>query len=108
MSAAIRPTVGRVVLFHQGTAGVFPGSDEPRAAVVAHVHTPDLVNLCVFDANGSPHSRTSVPLVQEGETPPANGYYCEWMAYQKGQAAKTEAAEKEPTEARARTPARQT
>ncbi|MBF5006826.1 hypothetical protein ISG32_21500 [Diaphorobacter sp. NR2-3-3-1] len=47
-----------------------------------------------MDANGNAHSRTSVPLVQDGDSCPANGYYCEWMPYQKGQAAKTEAAEK--------------
>jgi len=63
----IRPTVGRVVWFHQGTAGIFPGSEDTRAAIVAHVH---------------------------GDPIPTSGFYCEWMPYQKGQAAKTEAAEK--------------
>jgi hypothetical protein len=71
-------TIGRVLVFHQGTAGIFPGSDAPRAAIVAQVHGPKCVNLCVIDANGNTHARTSVPFVAEGETPPACGFYCEW------------------------------
>jgi hypothetical protein len=47
-----------------------------------------LVNLSVFDSNGTPFSRTSVPLVQEGEAKPEHGYFCSWMPYQVGQAAK--------------------
>jgi hypothetical protein len=35
------------------------------------------VNLSVFDSNGKSHSRTSVPLVQEGEAKPEHGYFCE-------------------------------
>jgi len=90
----IRPTVGRVVWFHQGTAGIFPGSEDTRAAIVAHVHGDRCVNLMAIDANGKTHDRTSVPLVQDGDPIPTSGFYCEWMPYQKGQAAKTEAAEK--------------
>ena len=92
----IQPTVGRVVLFHQGTADIFPGSHETRAAIVAHVWGDRMVNLCVIDANGDTHSRASVPLVQPEDEAPANGFYCEWMPYQKGQAAKTEEMEKKP------------
>ena len=60
----------------------------PLAAIVAHVFNDALVNLAVFDSNGQPHSRTSVPLVQEGEDKPEHGYFCSWMPYQVGQAAK--------------------
>lgn len=84
----IKPTVGRVVWFHQGTAGVFPGSEDTRAAIVAHVWSDRMVNLSVFDANGNVHSRTSVPLVQPGDEIPPSGFYCEWMPYQVGQAKK--------------------
>jgi hypothetical protein len=54
-----------------------------------------MVNLTVFDHNGCPHSRTSITLIQEGDDPNLIGgrAWCEWMPYQKGQAAKTEAAE---------------
>jgi hypothetical protein len=49
------------------------------------------VNLAVFDSNGVSHSRTSVQLVQAGEDKPEHGYFCEWMPYQVGQAAKAAA-----------------
>lgn len=95
----ITPTVGRVVWFHPsintGEAGfAYHGGGQPLAAIIAHVQGDRMVNLTVFDSNGVPHGRTSVRLLQgdEPHTPP-NGYYCEWMPYQKGQAAKTEALE---------------
>ena len=84
----ISPTVGRVVWFHEGAAGMFPGSDDTRAAIVAHVWNDRMVNLAVFDANGNTHSRTSVPLLQPGDAIPTSGFYAEWMPYQIGQAAK--------------------
>jgi hypothetical protein len=101
----IKPTVGRVVWFHPSEltceAGFARHKDgQPYAAIIARVFDFDaLVNLTVFDANGHAHSRTSVPLVQDGASVPGSGYYCEWMPYQKGQAAKTEAAEKDAAEA---------
>jgi hypothetical protein len=84
----IKPTVGRVVWFW------IPGSPqtEPLAAMVAAVVTDSIVNLSVIDAEGNQHAQKGVPLIQEGEKPPAMPY-CEWMPYQKGQAAKTEAVE---------------
>ena len=84
----IKPTIGRVVWFHHGKDG-----QQPLAALVAYVHSDTMVNLAVFDPNGVPFNKTSVTLVQEGAPIPA-GMYCEWMPYQKGQAAKTEALEK--------------
>jgi len=91
----IKPTIGRVVIFHPHATDVIdnyqPGSG--LAAIVAHVWTDSMVNLAVFDSCGQSHSRTSVPLVQPDEDCPAQGGYCEWMPYQKGQAAKTEALE---------------
>jgi hypothetical protein len=89
----ILPTVGRVVWFTPSRLagdGRFAHIDgrKPLAAIVAHVFNDALVNLAVFDSNGQPHSRTSVPLVQEGEAKPEHGYFCEWMPYQVGQAAK--------------------
>jgi hypothetical protein len=91
----IKPTIGRVVLFHPPTnvneAG-FAGAPI-CAAIVSYVWSDSMVNLAVFDANGVPHSRTSVRLIQDNDEAPEGGYYCEWMPYQKGQAAKTEALE---------------
>ena len=94
---AILPTVGRVVLYRpnlsdpQDQAIVTAGS-EPLAAIVCRVWGPGTVNLCLFDANGHTHSRTSVQLVQAHEPKPS-GRYCEWMPYQLGQAARHAAAE---------------
>jgi hypothetical protein len=93
--AMINPTVGRVVWFHPPTnaaEGGFaaPDAGQPLAAIIARVWSERMVNLTVFDANGVPHSRTSVVLVQEGEPVPQNGYYAEWMPYQIGQAKKHE------------------
>lgn len=85
----IKPTVGRIVLFHPGV----PGPANTLAAIVAFVHSDSMVTLTVFGADGSPRSEQSVPLVQQNEESPGHRW-CEWMPYQLGQAAKTEAAEK--------------
>jgi hypothetical protein len=89
----ILPTVGRVVwitpLRVTGDYG-FTHIDarKPLAAIVTHVFNDELLNLTVFDSNGVPHSRTSVRLVQAGEDRPEHAYFCEWMPYRVGQAAK--------------------
>jgi hypothetical protein len=62
--------------------------------MIAHVWGDACVNLHVFDQNGVGHNFTSVPLHQEGEPRP-DGYFCEWMPYQIGQA-KKEAPESKP------------
>ena len=49
------------------------------------------MNLTVFDGNGTPHGRTSVPLVEADEAKPEHGYFCSWMPCQVGQAAKAAA-----------------
>lgn len=91
----IKPTIGRVVWFHPASnIGESNFAPSPIcAAIVAAVHSDEMVNLAVFDSNGVSHSKTSVPLIQDGDPVPEDGYYCEWMPYQKGQAAKTEALE---------------
>lgn len=91
----IKPSIGHVVWFtpvsNTGSSDFAPGA--PLAAIVAHVHSDRCVNLGVFDANGVVHSRCSVTLLQDDDAKPENGYYAEWMPFQKGQAAKTEAIE---------------
>jgi hypothetical protein len=67
------------------------------AAIIARVldgNDAGHVNLAVFDGNGVAVSRLKVPLIQDGQTAPQDGDWCEWMPYQKGQAAKTEALER--------------
>ncbi len=95
----IKPTVGRVVHYRTGNADIdgamVRNGDQPLAAIITCVWSDSCVNLVVFDANGRRHERTSVLLLQEGNPQPGGGHYCEWMPYQKGQAAKTEELEKE-------------
>ena len=74
---------------------------KPLAAIVSHVFSDELVNLAVFDSNDQSHSRTSVPLLQEGETMPEHGYFCSWVPYQIGQAANAAANDPKPTLANA-------
>lgn len=96
----ITPTVGRVVWFYAWSGDpdldgfIHSHGIVPMAAHVAHVWSDRMVNLMVIDPNGKAHSRTSIVLRQEGDPAPA-GSYCEWMPYQKGQAAKAEALEKQ-------------
>ena len=83
----IQPTVGRVVWYNPDSI------KHPEARLAAHVASvidEDTVNLMVIDEFGEPHSTRNVHLVHEGDCPVA---CCEWMPYQKGQAAKTDALE---------------
>ena len=86
----IKPTIGRVVWFHP--AGSTP-EEQPLVAIIAHVWSDTCINLAVFDTNGVASNQTSIFLFQgDGERP--SSLYAEWMPYQQGQAAKTEALEK--------------
>ena len=92
----IQPTVGRVVHFvpyimERDMAG---NGMLPCAAIIVNVWNERLVNLVVFDANGVPFSKCSVALLQDDDPAPQHGYFCKWMDYQKGQAAKTEELER--------------
>ncbi len=95
MSAIIKPTIGRVVLYSPSDNDPGGKSSQPHAATVAYVWNDGMVNLSVVDSNGTPYSRTSVPLIQpefyiDGED--ISGC-ARWMDYQIGQAAKEKALE---------------
>jgi hypothetical protein len=105
MSTVIKPTVGRVVWFFGKLASddayrerSHPGR-EPLAAIITHVWNDKMVNLVVFDMDGHPASIQSVRIFQDGETVAGKigglDRWAEWMPYQKGQAAKAEALERE-------------
>jgi threonine dehydrogenase-like Zn-dependent dehydrogenase len=86
MSNIINPTVGRIV-WYRGLDG------KTRDAVVAAVHGPFSLNLYVFGIDPMDHEqgyKTTVthadPEIEPGCLPS-----WDWMPYQKGQAAKTEA-----------------
>lgn len=88
----IKPTIGRVVLFTPSTTPE-PGfthhdATKPCAAMVTHVWGDRMVNLVVFDSNGAAFGKTSIPLLQDDDANPEHGYFCAWMPYQVGQAAK--------------------
>ncbi len=89
----IAPTIGRILWYYP--PGPFNATQQPYAAMVAHVWSDTCVNLAIWDANGKPHPQppTRLLLVQEDGEVPVDGSYCTWMPYQLGQAAKTEAAE---------------
>ena len=89
----IKPTVGRVVWYYPPKAEDAPAPEQPLAATVSYVHSDREVNLSVSQPNGDVHGTSNVQLLQDGEDAPATGHYAEWMPYQKGQAAKTEALE---------------
>lgn len=93
----ITPTIGRIVWFWPHDTDSIPHHDDNQAlgAMVTYVWHDRMVNLAVFDANGALHQRTSVPLLQDGDAEPIDGFFCEWMPYQKGQAAKAEALERQ-------------
>jgi hypothetical protein len=90
----IKPTVGRVVHFRlapsasNGAMQIYD-KDAPLCALVTYVWSDTCVNLIVFDHAGSGHPRTSVPINNTAGA----GWWAEWMPYQIGQAAKTEALE---------------
>lgn len=96
----IKPTVGRVVWYHPTVDdhGAKPLAGQPLAAIIAAVWSDACINISYFDANGVARSKTSVLLVQEDQPCPEAGY-AEWMPFQKGQAAKTEAVQREAVEA---------
>jgi len=87
MPTIIEPTVGRVVWFYNNT------ENGPLAAIIAEVHSDRMVSLMVINRVGETSGHTSISLIQEGDTYPDRGSYCEWMPYQKGQVPKTEALE---------------
>lgn len=89
----IHPTVGRVVWFYPsgrtGESGFarHPEGGGPYAAVIARVWSDHMVNLSVFDANGTSHSRTSVTMLHDDEQAAnSDSAFCMWMPFQKGQA----------------------
>lgn len=88
----IKPTVGRIVWYHWSSEAK---DTVPVAAIITGVVDDATVHLCLFQATRAPMPVSTVLLIQEGENPPPNVTYCEWMPYQKGQAAKTEALEKQ-------------
>lgn len=103
----IKPTIGRAVWFRpsasflaQNPAVTQFNPEQPMEARIVYVHHDHMVNLVVSDHVGHPWQVASVPLLagQYDPVQDANVHFCcEWMPYQKGQAAKAESLEKAHT-----------
>lgn len=78
----IIPTIGRRVWFWEQAT-----QSHPFDAGIAYVHSDNMINISHADHNGVMWSKTSVPL-WDGEGARPQAFYCEWMPYQKDQAAK--------------------
>lgn len=93
----IKPTIGRKVWFTPGVEiDDRDDREQPFDATIVYVHNNDrMVNISYHDHYGNQHGQTSVLMLQEGDAQSPDGNYCEWMPYQKGQAAKTESLEKQ-------------
>lgn len=79
----VKPTIGRVVLFHPRMHGNPGERERTLPAIVCCVLSERMVNLAVFDESGIAFAETSVPLVQPEDGVPDDSNYCEWMPYQK-------------------------
>ncbi len=99
----IKPTVGRKVWYRpsihdkSGVGAMQTAGDQPLDATVIAVWGDRCVNLLIFDIVGKLFTKSSMTLVQEGDTKPmlgsldANGKatpgsFAEWMPYQQVQA----------------------
>lgn len=81
----IKPTIGRVIWFYPTADDRF----EPWPALINKVHGDRCVNVAGFNDDGTPFSRNSCQLVQDGDPKPV-GAHASWMPYQVGQAKKEE------------------
>lgn len=91
----IKPTIGRVVLYHPrpsdrvmklATNGevAAAGQHITHAATVAFVLNDREVNLACFDSFGNHYSSQRVVFIHDdGDQRPEYGGWCEWMPYQK-------------------------
>lgn len=84
----IEPGIGRIVHFYP--AGHAPGA-LPHAAMVVGISSERVINLAIWDHEGHHYHGTDVQLLQDDDVPTEGHCHAEWMPFQKGQAAKTEA-----------------
>lgn len=98
-AAIIKPTIGRRVWYwpspaeldKTATGNFFPHVNDDFQALdagIVYVWNDRLVNLVVTDHQGCSQARTSVRLLQEGESAADGEAYAQWMPYQQGQTTK--------------------
>lgn len=86
------PTIGRRLWYRPSLADLQAGlvqvdADQAFDAGVVHVKDAATVTLHVTDHRGNTSVRVDTHLLADGEAAPELGGYCEWMPYQKAQAA---------------------
>lgn len=86
----IKPTVGRVVwvVRPKDTMDI----NQPEVGLITYVHGDRCINVAGFNANGAPFAITSLTLLQDDDAKPEYSFAA-WMPFQKGQAARHEAAD---------------
>lgn len=97
----IKPTVGRMLHYYPASedSGAIVNCGHPLAATIAHVWNDRCINIAYLDTNGVWRSKTSVLLVHEDDEARPGACYCVWMPYQKGQASKTDAVQRDALDA---------
>jgi hypothetical protein len=104
--STITPTIGRKVWYYPSSNDLnqnqshpmlqfapHDGVLQPFDADVVYVWNERGVNLVVKDHDGGVHVRRSVRLLQGNDTAGPDEAHAAWMPYQRGQAARTDAAE---------------
>jgi hypothetical protein len=97
--ARIEPTIGRVVWYWPGTVLAMDSGlrdrKQPYTAQICFVNRDGSINIAGYKHDGEAFVARSVTLHQADDAQAPKEPYAEWMPYQKGQAAKTEALEKQ-------------
>jgi hypothetical protein len=96
----ITPSIGRIVwvfatedqvkhwrnhTHHMKEIAYEPGG-QAMPGIVCYVHSDSMVNLRVTDHNGNAFPLTSCKLLQDDEQPGGEGFWAEWMPFQKANA----------------------
>lgn len=93
----ITPTPGRIVWFFPSLEAGRDPNGQPLAAILAKVISERCVNLTVSHGDGTTYAAQNVQLLQDDDAVPETAYAC-WMPFQKGQAAKHDAAATAPAD----------
>lgn len=71
----MEPTVGRIVHFRREPLELADVGNSPLAAMVTKVWNPTMVNLTVFNEDGSTTAETSVQFHQSDDLTPRSAFW---------------------------------
>jgi len=77
----ITPTIGRVIWVRNRNESL--RGKQPETAQIAFVNEDGTIHVGGFNHGGLPFAMHFLKLIQDDESPPADGPYAEWMPYQK-------------------------